>query len=75
MCASICGSTSALHGGLILYNGGFTTGITAMLLLPVLEHYIPNVRDKMKDQTINMQDMLTLIGNISSGKKDGDDQT
>jgi hypothetical protein len=29
----------------------------------------------MKDQTINMQDMLTLIGNISSGKKDGDDQT
>lgn len=72
ICAAICSSTSAFHGGLILYNGGFTTGITALLLLPVLEHYIPNVREQMKDQTINMQDMLALIGNISGGKKEQD---
>ena len=65
MCASICSSTSALHGGLILYNGGFTTGITALLLLPILEHYIPSAREEMKDLTINMQDMLTLTGRKS----------
>ncbi len=65
MCAAICSSTSALHGGLILYNGGFTTGITALLLLPILEHYIPEAREEMKNLTINMQDMLTLIGKKS----------
>lgn len=63
MCASLCTSTSALHGGLILYNGGFTTGITALILLPILEHYIPKARTEMKNLTINMRDMLTLIGN------------
>lgn len=63
MCASLCTSTSALHGGLILYNGGFTTGITALILLPILEHYIPKTRTEMKNLTINMRDMLTLIGN------------
>lgn len=62
MCASLCTSTSALHGGLILYNGGFTTGITALILLPILEHYIPQTRTEMKNLTINMHDMLTLIG-------------
>lgn len=72
MCASLCTSTSALHGGLILYNGGFTTGITVLILLPVLEHYIPNTRQEMKNQTINMQDMLTLIGNLSSRDKSQD---
>lgn len=69
MCASMCTSTSALHGGLMLYNGGFTTGITALILLPILEHYIPHARDEIKDLTMNMQDMITLIGNISSGQK------
>ncbi|MDO5775700.1 MAG: DUF1576 domain-containing protein [Eubacteriales bacterium] len=37
--AAICSSTSALHGGLVLYNGGFTAGITVLMLLPILEHY------------------------------------
>lgn len=27
------------HGGLCLYNGGFTCGITAILLVPVLEYF------------------------------------
>lgn len=66
MCASLCTSTSALHGGLILYNGGFTTGVTALILLPVLEHYIPDTRDEIRHLTINMRDMLTLIGNTSA---------
>ena len=39
----------ALHGGLVLYNGGFTTGITALILLPILEHYIPKTQ-KLHEQ-------------------------
>ncbi len=38
-CAVICTSTSMLHGGLMLYNGGFSAGFTAMLLLPILEFF------------------------------------
>lgn len=37
--AIICTSTSALHGGFVLYNGGFTAGLTAMVLLPILDFY------------------------------------
>lgn len=69
MCASMCTATSGLHGGLILYNGGLTTGITALILLPVLEHYIPMAREEMKDQTLDMQGMITLIGNMSGRQK------
>lgn len=63
MCASMCTATSALHGGFVLYNGGFTAGITAMLLLPFLEHYTPQAREEIKHQTINMEDMITLVEN------------
>lgn len=45
MCASMCTSTSYLHGGLVLYNGGFTAGITALILLPILEHYVHTVKE------------------------------
>lgn len=37
--AIICTSTSAFHGGFVLYNGGFTAGLAAILLLPMLDHY------------------------------------
>ena len=39
MSATLCTSTSAMHGGLMLYNGGLTTGITALILVPCLEYY------------------------------------
>ena len=63
MCASMCTVTSALHGGFVLYNGGFTAGITAMLLLPILEHYMPVAREEMKHQSMNVEDMITLVEN------------
>lgn len=48
MCAVMCASTSAIHGGFMLYNGGFTTGITALILIPCLEYYFKGeVRTKM----------------------------
>ena len=40
-------SVPLLHGGFCLYNGGFTAGITAFLLVPVLEHF--SVRRKSAD--------------------------
>ena len=45
--AVICTSTSAMHGGLVLYNGGFTAGLTALVLLPVLDFY--GVKTKGED--------------------------
>ena len=39
MCAVMCTSTSAIHGGFVLYNGGLTSGITALILIPLLEYY------------------------------------
>lgn len=48
MCAAMCSSTSAIHGGFMLYNGGFTTGITALILIPCLEYYYQKeLRTKM----------------------------
>lgn len=39
MGAVICTSTSTMHGGFMLYNGGLTAGITALILIPCLEYY------------------------------------
>ena len=47
--AVLCTSTSSMHGGFVLYNGGFTAGLTALLLLPVLEFYHFHPR-KVKDE-------------------------
>lgn len=59
LCAALCTATSALHGGLMLYNGGFTAGIAALILIPILEHYDVEKRDKMRTY-INLRDMLTV---------------
>ena len=59
LCAALCTATSALHGGLMLYNGGFSAGITTLILLPILEHYISKPREHM-NQHIDMSDMITV---------------
>ncbi len=66
LCASMCTATSALHGGLVLYNGGFTAGTTALILLPILEHYVPSAREQMKEPALHFDEMIALI-------KDGDE--
>ena len=45
--AIICTSTAAMHGGFVLYNGGFNAGLTALILLPVLDFY--NVKPRRVD--------------------------
>ncbi|MBQ3092150.1 MAG: DUF1576 domain-containing protein [Clostridia bacterium] len=37
VCAALCTQIAPLHGGLMLFNGGFCAGITAMILVPILE--------------------------------------
>lgn len=41
ICATMCTTTSVMHGGFVLYNGGLTAGITALILLPILDLYMP----------------------------------
>ena len=60
LCAALCTATSALHGGLMLYNGGFTAGVATLILLPILEHYIPKPRESMGHQHIDLSDMMTV---------------
>lgn len=62
LCACMCSATKDLHGGLILYNGGFTAGLTAMILLPILEHYFPDGARNHMTQVLNMRDMMTMMG-------------
>ena len=61
LCAALCTATSSLHGGLMLYNGGFTAGVATLILLPVLEHYVPNPRSDMNEH-IDLRDMMTISG-------------
>jgi hypothetical protein len=37
--AIICTSTSAMHGGFVLYNGGFNAGLAAIILIPIFDFY------------------------------------
>ena len=37
--ALLCTSTIAMHGGFVLYNGGFAAGLSAVLLIPILDYY------------------------------------
>ncbi|MBR6528142.1 MAG: DUF1576 domain-containing protein [Lachnospiraceae bacterium] len=39
LCAIMCTSTSAIHGGFVLYNGGLTAGITTLIMVPLIEYY------------------------------------
>ncbi|MCC8061258.1 MAG: DUF1576 domain-containing protein [Clostridiales bacterium] len=69
LCASMCTATSALHGGLVLYNGGFTSGLTVLILLPILEHYFPEgAREHIKENSAIVQDMISLVGNYTPPK-------
>ena len=68
LCAALCTATSALHGGLMLYNGGFTTGLAALILIPILEHYAVEKREKMK-QYINLRDMITIDDSTRGNRK------
>jgi hypothetical protein len=45
--ATICTITSSMHGGFVLYNSGFTAGLAALILVPLLDYY--KVKPKYED--------------------------
>ncbi len=56
--AALCRATSALHGGLVLYNGGFTAGLTVLILLPILEHYV--TEHQRKNVPVSMDNFIVV---------------
>lgn len=48
--AVICTATANMHGGFVLYNGGFTAGLTALVLLPILDFY--KIKPKFDDDSL-----------------------
>ncbi len=56
--AALCRATANLHGGLVLYNGGFTAGLTVLILLPVLEHYVK--QQNYKNPPASMDDFIVV---------------
>lgn len=45
--AIICTVTAGMHGGFVLYNGGFSAGLSALIFIPLLDFY--NVKPKFED--------------------------
>ena len=45
--ATICTVTANMHGGFVLYNGGFTAGLSALILIALLDFY--QVKPKWDD--------------------------
>lgn len=39
MSAVVCAVTAEMHGGFVLYNGGFNAGLTALVIIPILDFY------------------------------------
>lgn len=39
MSAIICAISAEMHGGFVLYNGGFNAGLTALIIIPILDFY------------------------------------
>lgn len=54
--AIICTSTAAMHGGFVLYNGGFNAGLTAIILIPILDFY------KIKPKKIDTNEVHPIKG-------------
>ena len=43
--AIVCTSTASMHGGFVLYNGGFNAGLTALTLIPILDFYKVRIKN------------------------------
>ncbi len=71
LCASMCTATNALHGGLVLYNGGLTAGITALILLPILEHYLPEAREEMPSSGASRWATIAVVANPRTDASQG----
>ena len=58
--AIICTSTASMHGGFVLYNGGFNAGLTALIFIPILDFY------KIKPQKVDSDEIFEIKGHEKS---------
>lgn len=58
MHASVAMCTSALYGGLNLYNNGFSTGLVAIVMVPMLESFMKGFQERKHEQKIKRQEKL-----------------
>lgn len=54
--AIICTSTSAMHGGFVLYNGGFNAGLAAIILIPIFDFYKISPKWRDDDEIYPIED-------------------
>ena len=52
--AIICTSPAAMHGGFVLYNGGFNAGLAAIILIPIFDFY------KIKPKKVDDGDIVPI---------------
>ncbi len=61
--AIICTSTASMHGGFVLYNGGFNAGLAALALIPVLDFY------KVKAKNYDDDEVFEIVGRKKTNNK------
>ncbi|MBQ2254075.1 MAG: DUF1576 domain-containing protein, partial [Clostridia bacterium] len=54
--AIICTSTTAMHGGFVLYNGGFNAGLAALIIIPILDFYHIQPKKVDDDEIFEIKD-------------------
>jgi hypothetical protein len=68
--AIICTSTASMHGGFVLYNGGFNAGLAALALIPVLDFYKVKAKKFDDDETFDIvKNKLSTFRLIKKTKK------
>jgi hypothetical protein len=52
---AVVGNVSIIHGGFNLYNGGFTSGLVCLVLVPILENFFKTKEERSKLRALKMQ--------------------
>ena len=70
--AIICTSTSAMHGGFVLYNGGFNAGLAAIILIPIFDFYKITPKWQDDDEIYPIEDyhqgiLVKLLSRVEAG--------
>ena len=59
--AIICTSTAAMHGGFVLYNGGFNAGLAAIILIPIFDFYKIKPKKIDDDEIVPIKESKMLL--------------
>ena len=61
-----------MHGGFVLYNGGFNAGLTAIILIPIFDFYKIAPKWKDDDEIYPIEDynqgiLVKILSRIEAG--------